>query len=322
MWYHLRHRTPGTSERKIFKTLDEFSLDNDRLSLTFWTVNIINRSLFNRARREFEFYQYLKEKIILRLHGNSEICGHHPHGMHADAIRKLYRFAAAKVKFSNQVKEMIYVVPRLGRWPMVLYNGHWEKDGADMLGEEQEQVFSYMARLGPTTKHQSRRDDITSAILYFNVDKKKRVVAALCLWMNRCLSEKTMSLSTLGSLRYKEAIVQTKMEMGEFIQSLTSLCKDLESDIADNEKIRPVTILDYSRSVLANTEIARICGIIDRAVHQFTDAHNLKFLEDFEIEQDDFLEQVEKEEDLLEALQELTDEKNDEFSEDDYRASD
>lgn len=44
-----------------------------------------------------------------------------------------------------------------------------------------------------------------------------------------------MSLSTLGSLRYKEAIVQTKMEMGEFIQSLTSLCKDLESDIADNE---------------------------------------------------------------------------------------
>lgn len=74
--------------------------------------------------------------------------------------------------------------------------------------------------------------------------------------------------------------------------------------------------------MLANTEIARICGIIDRAVHQFTDAHNLKFLEDFEIEQDDFLEQVEKEEDLLEALQELTDEKNDEFSEDDYRASD
>lgn len=119
MWYHLRHRTPGTSERKIFKTLEEFSLDNDRLSLTFWTVkriyffsenftyileqvNIINRSLFNRARREFEFYQYLKEKTILRLHGNSEICGHHPHGMHADAIRKLYRFDAAKVKFSNQ----------------------------------------------------------------------------------------------------------------------------------------------------------------------------------------------------------------------------
>ena len=28
-----------------------------------------------------------------------------------------------------------------------------------MLGEEQEQVFSYMARLGPTTKHQSRASE-------------------------------------------------------------------------------------------------------------------------------------------------------------------
>ncbi len=31
MWYHLRHKTPGTSERKFVETLEEISLDNDRV---------------------------------------------------------------------------------------------------------------------------------------------------------------------------------------------------------------------------------------------------------------------------------------------------
>jgi hypothetical protein len=35
------------------------------------------------------------------------------------------------------------------------------------------------------------------------------------------------------SLCYSDAIVQTKKEMGEFIQSLISLCKDLENDITN-----------------------------------------------------------------------------------------
>ena len=35
------------------------------------------------------------------------------------------------------------------------------------------------------------------------------------------------------SLRYSEAIVQTKKEMGEFIRSLIALCKDLENDITN-----------------------------------------------------------------------------------------
>ena len=34
MWYHLRHKTPGTSERKFIETLQEISLENDRVSLT------------------------------------------------------------------------------------------------------------------------------------------------------------------------------------------------------------------------------------------------------------------------------------------------
>jgi len=64
-------------------------------------INIINRTLFNRARREFEYFHFLKDKEVLRRHGNCKLCDEHPHGMHADAIRKLYRFAEAKELVEN-----------------------------------------------------------------------------------------------------------------------------------------------------------------------------------------------------------------------------
>ncbi|EFX66125.1 hypothetical protein DAPPUDRAFT_116662 [Daphnia pulex] len=297
-WHHLRHKTPGTSERKFVETLEEISLDNDR-------VNIINRTLFNRSRREFEFYQYLLEKTIFRRHGKCKICGPHPHGMHADANRKLYRFAEASdrlglslygdVRMSYDDSQLEHIskiekkIPKakgkgddlcgsstwkaakgetsskrnlditglemmscthgtvvysanlfkgeifkhthlqhlksheMGTkffcndvvckyWPFaikvghlfpeyqqltkdmkpflsrfhglghswtcrVLYNGHWEKGGADMLGEEQEQVFSYMARLGATTKHQSKANTCKARTANRKImsKKKKRV---------------------------------------------------------------------------------------------------------------------------------------------------
>ena len=64
-------------------------------------INIINRTLFNRARREFEYFHFLKDKEVLRRHGNCKLCDEHPHGMHADAIRKLYSFAEAKELVEN-----------------------------------------------------------------------------------------------------------------------------------------------------------------------------------------------------------------------------
>nr|CAH0098873.1 unnamed protein product [Daphnia galeata] len=124
-----------------------------------------------------------------------------------------------------------------------------------------------------------------------------------------------MTSLTLGCFRYSEAIVQTKKEMGEFIWSLISLCKDLENDITNYTKIRPVTLLDYSRSVLAKTEIAHFSEVIDKAVHAFNDILSLKFSENLQIEPDDFLERLEQEEYLLEALQELTDDESDAYSE-------
>ena len=64
-------------------------------------INNINRTLFNRDRREFEYFHFLKDKEVLRRHGNCKLCDEHPHGMHADAIRKLYRFAEAKELVEN-----------------------------------------------------------------------------------------------------------------------------------------------------------------------------------------------------------------------------
>ncbi|KAK4003721.1 hypothetical protein OUZ56_005476 [Daphnia magna] len=82
------------------------------------------------------------------------------------------------------------------------------------------------------------------------------------------------------SLRYEEAIVQSKKEMSEFIRSLTSLCFDLQNDIRNYEKIMPVTLLNYSRSIMATTEIARIRELMEKGVNQFTDALNLNISED------------------------------------------
>ena len=36
-WHHLRHKKPGTSERKFVETLDKISLDNDRVNLILRT---------------------------------------------------------------------------------------------------------------------------------------------------------------------------------------------------------------------------------------------------------------------------------------------
>ncbi|KAK4009679.1 hypothetical protein OUZ56_018825 [Daphnia magna] len=58
--------------------------------------------------------------------------------------------------------------------------------------------------------------------------------------------------------------------MGEFIQSLTSPCFDLQSDIRNYVKIMLVTLLNYSRSILATKEIARIRKPMEKGVNQFT----------------------------------------------------
>lgn len=54
--------------------------------------------------------------------------------------------------------------------------------------------------------------------------------------------------------------------------------------------------------------------ITNKAVHQFTDVLNLNFKDDFKIDPKDILERVEKEGELLEALQE----ENDEYREDSF----
>ena len=59
-------------------------------------INIINRTLFNRARREFEYFHFLKDKKSSSTSRKLQTLWRTSLRMHADAIRKLYRFAEAK----------------------------------------------------------------------------------------------------------------------------------------------------------------------------------------------------------------------------------
>ncbi|KZR98711.1 Uncharacterized protein APZ42_005746 [Daphnia magna] len=89
-----------------------------------------------------------------------------------------------------------------------------------------------------------------------------------------------------------------------------------------SSEIMPGTLLYYSRSIFATTEIARIRELMEKRMNQFTDALNLNISEDLEIDPEDFIERVEKEEELLQAHQEDTDEYSDEdnYEEDDEQS--
>lgn len=62
----------------------------------FEQVNVVNRTLFSRARREFEYCQHWIEKKILHRHGPCKSCGDCPLGVHTDGVKKLFRYAEAK----------------------------------------------------------------------------------------------------------------------------------------------------------------------------------------------------------------------------------
>lgn len=71
-----------------------------------------------------------------------------------------------------------------------------------------------------------------------------------------------------------------------------------------------MSLLYQSRSELDNIEIARLSGIIKKTVRQFTGSLQFQFKKDEEIDTEDFLDRLEKEDDLLEALQGVSDHEN------------
>ena len=73
--------------------------------------------------------------------------------------------------------------------------------------------------------------------------------------------------------------------------------------------IRSISLKNFSRAVMAKTEIAHINGTIDKAVHPFNAALNF---EDIDMEAEDFLYLIEKEEQLLQEAR-LDDEEYEEY---------
>ncbi|KAK4007339.1 hypothetical protein OUZ56_012499 [Daphnia magna] len=110
LWYHLRHKTPGTSERKLIKSLQEISFDNDRVNIFTCVVleqeqtnttsdDLNSKQWFNSNKRD-NHYQKLEKRLktsweTRELLLRSPAPGAHPMATHLTQIRGsvLYRRA-------------------------------------------------------------------------------------------------------------------------------------------------------------------------------------------------------------------------------------
>ncbi|KAK4024214.1 hypothetical protein OUZ56_009601 [Daphnia magna] len=408
-WHHLRHKTPGTSERKYVETLEEISLDNDRkrrfsdamvnvkfvglilmvcmqtpsgnyIALRKHPSDRLGVSLYGDVRMAYDDTQLKHiskiEKKIPKAKGD-DLCGSSTwkaakgetsskRNLDITGLEMMSCTHGTVVYSANLFKGETFKHTHLQHlkshemgtkffcndvvckyWPFAIKVGHLFPEYQQLTKD----VTPFLSRfhglagkkLQNTLEHRDVKEEELSSILE-RLKKQAKLVNSKNLtndWDEQLLQKELEGechmlkvlharnanfFVSVGedydlidtwmlSLRYSEAIVQTKKEMVEFVRSLISLCKDLENDITNYTKIRPVTLLDYSRSVLAKTEIARILKVIDKAVHAFTDVLNLNFSEDLQIEPDDFLERVEQEEYFLEALQELTDDESDAYRE-------
>ncbi|KAI9553717.1 hypothetical protein GHT06_021648 [Daphnia sinensis] len=162
MWRHLKHQTPGTSERKFVQTLSEISKMSHRCAT-------IDRKLFGMASRQYDHLNFL---LNTEINGQELFkclaCGKCPLAMHADGNMKLYRWMSAlgvdlpslfgDVGIVDTIKFLEFATKiNSAKNPSkkLLYGGHWMSGAASTTGETTEQTNSKMSRYGSTTKHMS-----------------------------------------------------------------------------------------------------------------------------------------------------------------------
>ncbi|KAK4028202.1 hypothetical protein OUZ56_017466 [Daphnia magna] len=146
----------------------------------------------------------------------------------------------------QSMAQMKVFLPRMHakahNWPcQVLYSPHWVFKMGATMGEEHEQVFSKMARYGNSTKHMSAT---------MTTYDKYKIVDTWMLWW-----------------RYQEEIIQAKLEILNYLNSLKASRLSLEeqslldleaaenTQFADNKRMR-----DFYRGkgLIANTERERL----------------------------------------------------------------
>ncbi|KZS01797.1 Uncharacterized protein APZ42_001435, partial [Daphnia magna] len=89
MWRHLKHQTPGTSERKFVQTLSEISKTSHR-----WAT--IDRKLFGLASRQYDHFFFLLNTEVNGMElFRCLACGPCPLAIHVDGNIKLYRWLSA-----------------------------------------------------------------------------------------------------------------------------------------------------------------------------------------------------------------------------------
>ncbi|KAK4007490.1 hypothetical protein OUZ56_012645 [Daphnia magna] len=150
--------------------------------------------------------------------------------------------------------------PSLSRWHgkthawycQALWLGHWKANSAATLGEEQEQGFAYFSSLALKTKRMdrgSRRDSMSSSILYFNAKKNRKIVSTLTKKL-----KKAWKLAPFLRAKLEEMLNEKKLREDQLPELLQKL---QEKAINHQHHLTTSNLpLDYERNHLEGLHMA------------------------------------------------------------------
>ncbi|EFX63057.1 hypothetical protein DAPPUDRAFT_269147 [Daphnia pulex] len=97
-WFHLKHQNLGSSERKFIETLNRISKASDR-------VDVINRTLFNKASREYDYFVYGFFDTDIRQQNKTSCpaCGDNPSAACVDGNFRLPRLESASKGYDESL---------------------------------------------------------------------------------------------------------------------------------------------------------------------------------------------------------------------------
>eukprot|EP00794_Sanderia_malayensis_P013481 gene13481-14877_t len=172
----LKSFMPGTSESAFLRSLEDLSKERNR-------QGTINTTAFAKCFKEWKFCDELQMKDQFQCPS----CSIEQHASHVDGNCKLYRYKGSGKRsrssyygnmffcdneLVDNALQTLYDDPQIGRMP----------NSGFTPGEEDEQIFSYLSRIGVTTKYmlpERREETITEHAAAWNKRKLTNFVSDL-----------------------------------------------------------------------------------------------------------------------------------------------
>eukprot|EP00794_Sanderia_malayensis_P005818 gene5818-6514_t len=215
-WDKLKSFMPGTSESAFLRSLEDISMDRNR-------QGTVNKTAFAQCYKEWKFCHMQTEVMQMKNLFECPSCSIQQHSSHVDGNCKLYRYKSSGKyvtkktvllwrfifcddKLVDNALQIIYNNPDIGRIS-ILSGGLWMEDSGFTPGEEDEQIFSYLSRIGGTTKYmlpERREEAITEHAAAWNkrkldnfilnlrkryqhiLEKQKKVQEEQCQKLQKC----------------------------------------------------------------------------------------------------------------------------------------